>query len=424
MFAVVLGNSVSASEPTSLLDAVDGRFDIGVGIGLKAIRSRENAELAVRHFSQAGDGIATGAFHLEKLNGRDCLVAPDGKPFLSLGINHIQALTQKGEPDLFATKFNRDRTKASEAALADLRAMGFNTAGYGAFVQMRAMIPYMADSFLAKNSNFLPDSEFFHPDIFDPRVQEEIRKKLRNMCRVTDNPNLIGYYWTDTPQWDLKRAQRKRGTDWVSTIRELPADAPGKRRYEQFLADCEATGVPAEDDGFLRLIAREYYKVIGEETRRLHRNALIFGERYLVNDHPDCVLEEAMPYIDVLSIQPGGAKFDGAYLDRLHAKYKKPILLCDHQISFPTARYPKTMWQQLKSEEAAGLAYAQYLKEAFAKPYIIGYHRCQYIDRFATYQGVLKQGVLREDGTPYKKLVEITREANLEAIRKFDAACD
>ena len=226
---------------------------------------------------QAEDGIATGTFHLGKVNGRDCLVTPDGKPFLSLGINHIQALTQKGEPDLFASKFNRDRTKASEAALAHLRAMGFNTAGYGAFHQMRAMIPFMADSFLTKNSNFLPESEFFYPDIFAPRVQDEIRKKLRNMCGVTDNPNLIGYYWTDTPQWDLRRAQRKRGTDWVSTIRELPVDAPGRKRYEQFLADCAAAGVPADDDGFLRLIAREYYKVVGEETRRLHRGALVFG---------------------------------------------------------------------------------------------------------------------------------------------------
>ena len=349
------------------------------------------------------------------------MVTPDGKPFLSLGINHIQALTQEGEPDLFTMKFNRDRMEASVAAVADLRAMGFNTAGYGAFEQMREMVPFMADSFLAKNSNFLPDSQFIYPDVFDPTVQAEVRKKLQHMCRASGNKNLIGYYWTDTPQWDLKRAQRKRGTDWVSAIRELPADAPGRKRYEQFLADGATASVPADDEGFLRLIAREYYKVVGKETRRLNPSALIFGERYLVNDHPDCVLEEAMPYIDVLSIQPGGAKFNGAYLDRLHEKYKKPILLCDHQISFPTERYPKTMWQQLKSEEAAGRAYAQYLKEAFAKPYIIGYHRCQYIDRFATHQGVLKQGVLRQNGTPYKMLVEIIRDANLEAIRNFEA---
>ena len=55
----------------------------------------------------------------------------------------------------------------------------------------------------------------------------------------------------------------------------------------------------------LRLIARELYKVIGEETRRLAPDVLILGALF-AHDHPDCVIEEALPYIDVLSIQPGG----------------------------------------------------------------------------------------------------------------------
>ena len=32
---------------------------------------------------------AGGRFQLGKVNGRDCLIDPDGKPFLSLGVNHI-----------------------------------------------------------------------------------------------------------------------------------------------------------------------------------------------------------------------------------------------------------------------------------------------------------------------------------------------
>jgi hypothetical protein len=41
-------------------------------------------------------------------------------------------------------------------------------------------------------------------------------------------------------------------------IRELPAGAPGKIRYEQFLADGGDS-----DEAFLRLIARQLYQVIG-----------------------------------------------------------------------------------------------------------------------------------------------------------------
>ncbi|MEC7287285.1 MAG: hypothetical protein VXU42_01175, partial [Verrucomicrobiota bacterium] len=35
-----------------------------------------------------------GRFQLGKVNGRDCLIDPDGKPFLSLGVNHIQNVFQ------------------------------------------------------------------------------------------------------------------------------------------------------------------------------------------------------------------------------------------------------------------------------------------------------------------------------------------
>jgi hypothetical protein len=259
------------------------------------------------------------------------------------------------------------------------------------------MMPYMAPMYLMKNGQNLPDSQFSYPDVFDPKVQKEIKTIIQRVVREQkDNPNLIGYYWTDTPQWDLERSSKMRGTDCVSAIRSLSADAPGKKRYEQFIAE----GGKEEED-FLCLIARELYKVLGEETLRLDPDALIFGERYEITDHPDCVIEEALPYIDVLSIQPGGAKCQPEHFDSLHAAFKKPIMICDHKSSFPTPEYSKTLWELLESEEAAGQAYAQYLKDAFEKPYIIGYQRCQYIDRFDTHRGILKQGMLREDGTPY-----------------------
>ena len=35
-----------------------------------------------------------GHFQLGKVNGRDCLIDPTGKPFLSLGVNHIQNVFQ------------------------------------------------------------------------------------------------------------------------------------------------------------------------------------------------------------------------------------------------------------------------------------------------------------------------------------------
>ena len=378
------------------------------------------AALTLSNYSSAAaESNSNSCFQLDEIQGRHVLVDPAGDPFFSLGVNHINAIQEDSKYDLLDKNFKGSWDAYSSAAVADLKAWNYNTAGYGSPKEIYPLIAYMEDSFLERNSNYLSNEEFFYPDIFDPKVKAEKLNKLQWMCRNKNNPNLIGYYWTDTPQWDLERSLRTRGTNWVIAIRELPAQAPGKIRYERYLTDCVQDGVTATDEGFLSIIAKEHYKLIGEATRRLHPNALIFGERYLMNDHPQVVLEAAMPYIDVLSIQPGDDKFEEEYFDALYTSYEKPIIICDHQCSFPTSEYSKTMWKQLESESAVAEMYRNYVAAAVAKPYIIGYHRCQYIDRYNEYPGVLKQGILREDGSAYKVLEAAITAANSYALETF-----
>ena len=51
--------------------------------------------------------------------------------------------------------------------------------------------------------------KFFFSDIFDFEVKKEILNKIQNMTSEKDNPNLIGYFWTDMPMWNLKKIKRK-----------------------------------------------------------------------------------------------------------------------------------------------------------------------------------------------------------------------
>ena len=379
----------------------------------------------MRNFTVLNDSEATheGAdfarFRLGMVNDRHVLIDPEGKPFYSLGINHINAVEEEASPNIFDEQFQQDWKAYSLSAVNDLQRWKYNTAGYGSPEAIYPHMPYMEDSFLERNSNFLPDEEFYYPDVFDPEIKAEKLKKLRWMCRYTDNPNLIGYYWTDTPQWDLERSISTRGTNWVIEISKLPEGSPGRQRYEDYLTYCDNSNTLATDEGFLAIIAKEHYELIGVATRQLHPGALIFGERYLLEDHPRVVLDAAMPYIDVISIQPGSDCFESAYFDDLYARYKKPIIICDHQCSFATPEYANTMWKQLDSEQAVANMYKNYLSEAIAKPYIIGYHRCQYIDRFNPHPGVLKQGMLREDGTAYEVLQKAVIAANLQAQENF-----
>ncbi|MEM9479803.1 MAG: endo-1,4-beta-xylanase [Verrucomicrobiota bacterium] len=51
LFVALCGQTAFADSPQTLVEAVAGRFDIGVGIGLKPFQDPENRELVIRHFN-------------------------------------------------------------------------------------------------------------------------------------------------------------------------------------------------------------------------------------------------------------------------------------------------------------------------------------------------------------------------------------
>jgi hypothetical protein len=392
------------------------------------------------------------AFHIQKTGGRYCLVAPSNKPFISLGVNHAGALAEEDPFNLFLSKYEGNWNKATETVIKNFLDWGFNTAGYQSPFELHQHLPFMAEPYPypAAIAYWLPKADY--PDVFDPLWESKIKNTVTLMCALVkqNQRNLIGYYWTDTPRWDLDAARKHVGADWVSSIRSLPTSAPGKQRYLGFLKDRhvgnsslldsvygffpEATKpcddknfstlrldhpvVIKDDMEFLRLIARRYYQVAGEATRAADPVRLIFGDRYLGGDHPKEVIEEALPWIDVLSVQPLGIVFEEDLFDELYEISKRPILICDHQSSFHTKEYPDTLWNQLPDEATAAKGYHEYLTAAFKKPYIIGYHRCQYIDRYDKNNRLLKQGLLREDETPYQQMVDEVKRTN-QSITKM-----
>ena len=179
-------------------------------------------------------------------------------------------------------------------------------------------------------------------------------------------------------------------------IRRLPAPHVGKQRYVSFLRERHASApsefraaygmelgdvdtmlardfsdlllnhpiVHRDDYEFLRLIAREYYRVAGEAMEREDRRRLVFGDRYLLDDLPTEVLEEALPWIDVVAVQPSAARFERDAFERIYRIARKPILISDHASSFPA-----------ESVSESARAYDDYLSEAFERSYIVGYHR-------------------------------------------------
>ena len=129
---------------------------------------------------------------------------------------------------------------------------------------------------------------------------------------------------------------------------------------------------------------------------------------------PDVVVQEALPYIDAIAIQPTSREFNRKFFDHVFEKYRKPIYIADHVSSFATKEHPVTMGQAAEDAESYVAYYERYVTAALSRPYIIGYNKCQYQDEMSP-EGMLKQGLLQRSGEPYPT-VDGIRAANLKAL--------
>lgn len=339
-----------------------------------AAAAAEPASPADSGSAQAG---APAVWTLGTRNGRQCLLRPDGRSFMILGISHVHrgSTAGNGEP-------------ASIDAIAEqLRGWGFNT--------VPARPWWDQFPFIVPLDRLVGDQQQRFEDVFDPAFKARLRAKVAAACAAArDNPRCIGYWWTDIPPWPLS-ARAKHGQHWVDYIRGLPPDAPGRRRYEEFLKSAGSH----DDLAFLRLVARELYTETAALFEEYDPRRLLFGERYDTFNVPTEVLEEAARCVDVISVQPYEARFSESRYDAWHRLTGKPILISDWNLSFPTPDHPRTMWPQFATPAEAATAYEAYLSAAFSKPYLLGYFKCQYVDQVLP-SGMLKQGLLPGDRGP------------------------
>lgn len=351
---------------------------------------------------------AVEAIRLSQIQRRHWLLTPEGQPFFAHGITH--AGNNRAKFDF------KDFSKACKE-------VGFNAYGYGCPEQLRKDMPFLESwNHLVPISYYRGRNGVKFLDVFDPKVQNKLKNGVRANCiRSRDNPNVIGYCWTDLGSWPLENPS---GRNWVDFIRDLPEDAPGRKAYQKFLSVWKGGDGQVRDLAFLRLIAREYFRVVGGAQRKHAPGRLIFGERFGLSAVPRFntllheVLEEMLPYVDGIAIQPpfrGG--FPREQLDSIHKKTGKPILLCDFAVRFTDGDKDVRSWKPEKDSVAAGKAYADYVKAALLTDYVVGVFWCNPVD---TPKGFGKPGVKQGFFGP-----NLTERPGLhEAVRKLNAHRD
>ena len=338
------------------------------------------------------------AIGLAEIEGRTWLITPEGKPFFAHGITHMT---------------NRSLRTDYSAASRACKNLGFNAYGYGCPNELKSDMPYV------EGRNYVPISmyranggSFRFIDIFDPQEQQKLTAQVKQSClQNRDNPNLIGYYWTDLGAWPLKNSV---GKNWVDFIRDLPADAPGHKAYAEFLKTWQGDDAQARDLGFLRTIAREYFRVMGEANRKHDPDHLIFGDRFAFNTLVPEVLEEMVPWVDAIAIQPPFQPgFPKAKYEEIHELTGKPILICDFAIRFKDGDKSIRGWKLQDNARIAGERYAEYIRAALETPYIIGAFWCNPVDSTPAFnRGGLKQGLFGDGLTPRPGLSEAVIELN------------
>jgi hypothetical protein len=137
------------------------------------------------------------------------------------------------------------------------------------------------------------------------------------------------------------------------------------------------------------------------------------------------VTPEGHAYIPIgvnhLASYLGLGDFDPAFFDELYRRTGRPIINVDHVGNFPTPATPAVMGRALPDEAAAAAQYARYLQAAFARPYMLGYSRCQLASRRQRGQNATgwKQGIIAPDGEPYPLLLQAMVATNNEVLGRL-----
>lgn len=343
-----------------------------------------------------------GFFTLGKEDGHWWLIDPDGNPFFTLGINHIDpaSLRYPENIHIWRDKYDGSTLKwIQRSVVPNLKLWGFNSVGWVQEVTVRKWRhsrPFTVDEYKALNMPYchlLPfmeshqwEKHTVHYDFFSADWVEWCDYVARSHCSgLSDDPNLIGYFYSDCPTWTHDRPENA----WRGPIFE-----PERLNTESG---------PKE----LKALAHQYYKTTHDAIRRHDKHHLILGDRYEANAHIAMpLIEAALPFIDVLSFQD--FKDPIKHLNEWHIKTGKPVLLADASSNTPGEN---------DFRRNDGQWYAETLDGLFENPGCIGFHLCGAYQR----NKARRRGLLDEMERPDLESVKPIQAANEKINRIMEA---
>ena len=345
-----------------------------------------------------------GFFTLGERDGHLWLITPDGAPFFTIGLNHIDAATLRYPENIriWREKYGGSMLRWIEESVApNLRRWGFNSVGWVQEVTVRNWAhsrSFTLDEYRALGMPYchlLPFTESHqweqhtrHFDFHSSGWEQWCDYVARAHCaELSEERELIGYFYSDCPTWVHDRP----GNEWRGPIVD-----PDRLKTEAGRKDLSA-------------LARQYYKTTHDAIRRYDKHHLILGDRYEANQPiADEVVDAALPYVDVLSFQDFREPL--TQLDDWHKRTGKPVLLADAA---------RMKWDTKPGEFTRndGGWYADTLAGLYSNPGCIGFHLCGAYQR----NRARRYGLLDEQEKPDAENVALIQAANEKVARSMAA---
>jgi len=348
----------------------------------------------------------SGFFRVARFGRRTLLATPQGEPFFSIGLNHIDPATLRyaENVDVWREKYGGSMERwLKESVRPDLEAWGFNTVGWVQEVVTRTPTNHRH----SRNFTFdeyqwlgmpychmLPFADFHqweaetrHPDLFSADFAEWCDYVARAECaQFAHDPKLIGYFYIDCPTWVHVRPENA----WKGPLfdpKRLENEAGRRELFE---------------------LARRYYQVTHDAIRRYDRNHLILGDRYEGRAPlPEEVVKAAAPLVDVLSFQHFSPTDEiREDLGRWHALTGKPVLLAD------AARH-RELTDGSRGHDPAW--YCATMDALCKLPGCVGFHLCGAYLR----NRCRRRGLRDEQERPDTEALEAITRCNLETASMF-----
>lgn len=383
--------------------------------------------------------VATGFFRTERVGDRWWLVTPDGRRFISRGINHIQYGGYYC-PTLGYSPYRRHVEELyggtagwAEATMGRLRDWGFNTIGSWSDHEALAGMPYT----LTLNLAVLGGGDWrtgLFPDVFDPAWEEAVREHCLALCGpLRDDPLLVGYFTDNELHW---------GPDWRSLkslfdmYLELPASSPGGGAARKFLGDGGKHGKAVELE-FAQVVAARYFEVTGRAMKDADPNHLNLGCRFHALGVPEGVIEEAGGHVDVISINfydmmprlataiaagLGNVTMHPDWMGRYSELSGRPVMITEFSYRAADSGLPNTQGagSVVLTQKQRAERFENYVANILSTPHVVGYHWFNYMDepwlgRFDGENG--NYGVVDGRDRPYEELVDRMSDINAESCR-------